>query len=580
MNEVIEICLSYPKLKERLDERPKDREKAIKNLKEIKADLSLDTISGFGTFIEYTFAKVYEGINVQVAPGLELKELIEKNNVILVPNHQSHADYIGLSYALWNKFKIAVHIAGGINLNIFPIGALFRKSGCFFIRRSFNNDILYKLTLESYIYFLLAKGFPIEFFFEGGRSRTGKLNPPRFGLFQMILETHHKIPNARPLVFLPVSIVHEVVPEQRSLTKELRGGKKEKESASQLLKIFKLFTRKLGTIHLTLDHPISVPEIEDLKLATQEIAFRCYRQVAKNMLVTPTSLVALILLDEPKGVITKQDILTKAQSILSYCEHVKVPLSPSLTSKQLEKTVTGALNLLLSNKKIEFIESDKLSESFFSIREDSRVDLLYFKNTILHHFMLPCFIFSTWIYIFTGQIKNEFDLKKFYLTQRKQMKYEFYLPTVKELYRLSLEIISYCLGRKIEELKEVFNLSNQEAYLIAKEVGSFSRSYCYIHEAYYIGALTIRNLGDEEFGMEKFLQRSKEIFIAERKHGKLVKYPESFSIPLIKNSLTYFESIKLVEKIQGKYTLKNESEVDNLIAVYANYLSKLLTFNL
>lgn len=580
MNDVAEICLSYPKLKERLEERPKDREKVFKNLREIQADLSLETVSGFGTFIDFTFAKIYEGINVDVEPGLDIKKLVQENNVILVPNHQSHADYIGLSYALWTKFRIAVHIAGGINLNIFPIGTLFRKSGCFFIRRSFNNDILYKLTLEAYIYYLLVQGHPIEFFFEGGRSRSGKLNPPRFGLFQMILETHSKIPNARPLTFVPVSIIHEVVPEQRSLTKELGGAKKEKESASQLFKVFKLFTRKLGTIHMKLGAPIAAPDVSDLKGATQEIAFSCYRTVAKNMLVTPTSLVALILLDDPKGVMAKDEILSKAQSILSYCEHVGVPLSPSLKGHLIEKSVLGALALLISNKKVEVVDSEKLNEVFYAIKEECRPELLYFKNTILHHFMLPCFIFSTWIYIFTGQIKNEQDLKKFYLTQRKQMKYEFYLPTLRELYQLSVEIISYCLGRKVTELKEVFTLSNQEAYLIAKEVGSFSRSYSYIHEAYYIGALTLRSLQDTEFNHEQFVQEARQIFIFEKDHGKLVKYPESFSIPLIKNSLSYFENMKLVERNGGKFTVKSETEVDNLIDLYGNYLSKLLTFNL
>ena len=100
----------------------------------------------------------------------------KNHNIIFVPNHQSHADYLALNYAFHKDYTdIPVHIAGGINLNIFPIGTMFRKSGCFFIRRSFTNDLNYKNTFEAYLYYLLKQGFPIEFFFEGGRSRTGKL---------------------------------------------------------------------------------------------------------------------------------------------------------------------------------------------------------------------------------------------------------------------------------------------------------------------------------------------------------------------------------------------------------------------
>ena len=92
--------------------------------------------------------------------------------------------------------------------------------------------------------------------------------------------------------------------------------------------------------------------------------------------------------------------------------------------------------------------------------------------------------------------------------------------------------------------------------------------------------MTLRQLEHAEFTADKFLQVSKEVFEAERDHGRLIKYPESYSIPLIKNSLTYFENIKLVEREGGKYLVKSEVEVDNLISVYANYLGKLLTFNI
>jgi len=576
-----ETCLSYEKLAKRVNGRPDQIAKVHKILDEIRSDLTSETINRFGQMIDYTVGKLYDGINFELPKGLDFKKLSEENNIILVPNHQSHADYIGMSYVLWNEYRSTIYIAGGINLNIFPIGPLFRKSGCFFIRRSFNNDILYKLTLESYVYYLLVNKKTIEFFFEGGRSRTGKLLPPRFGFFSMILETYSQIKNPLPLLFIPVSISHEVVPEQKSHVRELDGKKKEKETSKGLLKIFKLMNKKLGTIHIKMNEPIVAnTHYTDLKKATQDLAFECYRSVGKGMMVTPTSLLALIMLDEPNGAMIWESILAKSQHIIKYCEQYNVPVSSSLKGERLEKSMVISLDLQIENGKVKVIKAEKLGKVYYAIKEENRLELLYFKNTILHHFLVPGFIFSSWVYVFTGHIKDENDLKKFYLYQRKQMKYEFYLPTIKELYKLSLLIISDCLGRKVTDLSEVFNLTHLEAYSIAKKVGGFSRSYSHIHEGYYIGLLALKHFSDKPFTLEKFLQASKEIFEMEASHGRLIKYRESYSLPLLKNSMLYFENLKLIEKDHGEIIVVKKEEVGHLIEKYVTYLNELLTFNL
>ena len=123
-----------------------------------------------------------------------MRELMSKGSVVLVPNHQSHADYVEINYKFYKKYNRPLYVAGGDNLNIFPIGKIFRGGGCFFIRRSFQSDIIYKLTMEAYLYALLKQKQPIEFFFEGGRTRSGKLRPPKFGLYSMLLEAHSHLP--------------------------------------------------------------------------------------------------------------------------------------------------------------------------------------------------------------------------------------------------------------------------------------------------------------------------------------------------------------------------------------------------
>ena len=167
LTKIQRIVLSYPPLKKRIDNEQVDKNKALKNLEEIRSDFSKSSIEATSKFLDLALAKIYKSINLESVGDYDYKELTKSNNVVLVPNHQSHADYIALNYALYKKFKIPTYIAGGINLNVFPIGKIFRKSGCFFIRRSFSSDITYKLALEAYLYYLLIEGKPIEFFFEG-----------------------------------------------------------------------------------------------------------------------------------------------------------------------------------------------------------------------------------------------------------------------------------------------------------------------------------------------------------------------------------------------------------------------------
>jgi glycerol-3-phosphate O-acyltransferase len=313
-SDVLDIDASYPKLAARLKERPQERARMEKLVSEINGDYSPAMVKTLATMIENTFLKLYDGIQLDMAKGVDLVALRETHHIVLVPNHQSHADYVALSYIIWKNYELPLYVAGGINLNIFPIGALFRKAGAFYIRRSFNADVLYKLTFEAYIFYLIKKNFLVEFFMEGGRTRTGKLMKPRYGLFQMLLEAHAQIPDSKPFMFIPVAIAHEFIPEAKAHARELSGGKKVAEKPTQLLKLFKLFNKRLGTIHVRLGEGIEVPGyVGEIKRATQELAFECFKAVGRGMPVTPSSLLALVMLDEPSGALTWKQIEEKAQ---------------------------------------------------------------------------------------------------------------------------------------------------------------------------------------------------------------------------------------------------------------------------
>ncbi|MCY4524022.1 MAG: 1-acyl-sn-glycerol-3-phosphate acyltransferase, partial [Halobacteriovoraceae bacterium] len=294
-NKLQETILGYSKLKERIEgksDSTEERKKVFKNVKEIEARVSPTYLKYIKKFFDRVIYHLYDDIIFDDST-VNLKELLKKHLVVLVPNHQSHADYVAINYMFYKRYKVPVYAAGGKNLNLPLLGFLFRRVGCFFIRRSFASDITYKLTLEAYLYHLLKTGKVIEFFFEGGRSRTGKLLAPRFGLYRMLIDAHLELSREtdKRLVFIPVSIAHEYIPETKTLARELESGAKKKESFRHLFSLLGLFSRQLGSIHIKLGEEVEVAPFsadtspDTVKREIEYLAFKCFRKVGENMLV-------------------------------------------------------------------------------------------------------------------------------------------------------------------------------------------------------------------------------------------------------------------------------------------------------
>lgn len=581
MENIYDIILSYDKVREHLIHSPQDKKKILKNLNEIKGDYSEAAVSALESFLDKTFVKLYDGVNLVVPSDFHLAECLKEYHVILCPNHQSHADYIAIQYALYKKYKLPVYIAAGINLNIFPIGKIFQKCGAFFMRRKFDDE-LYKITFQAYIYYLLKTDKVVEFFFEGGRTRTGKLLSPRYGLFNMILDAHSRFgEDKKPLMFIPVSIAHEHIPEEGAHAKELSGAKKEKEKSTQLLKLFSLFNKKLGTVHIKFGRGIVVDEVGDLKTRTQDLAFECFRRVGFGMPITPSALLSLILLDEPSGALTWKQIEEHAVDVVEYCQHMGIELTESLKREQVLSSVKIAMDMFINNNKVSLVRREKLNQVYYAVKDSARVNLLYHKNMILHHFFVPAVINAVWFNIFSGDIKTPHQLRTFLFMKRKELKYEFYLPRTAELMEEGIKIVSYYIGRDVSSIEEILDLNIDELYKVAYRVRRFSTVLSYIYEAYYISAVTVKFLSEEKFSEEKFLQVGQELFDMEMEHGRIVRYSEAFTIPKMKATLDYFVFLKIIEKTpKGFFMVSDAIKLSYLIEKFAKDISDQVALNL
>ncbi|MDB9786767.1 1-acyl-sn-glycerol-3-phosphate acyltransferase [Bacteriovoracaceae bacterium] len=569
----------YSKLAERIKEYPKEEEKAKHLLKEIAADLRPKTLENFRNLLDYTMMRLYDGIDFDLPAGMDLGKFISENNVIFVPNHQSHVDYLMFSYILHKNHNIGIYIAGGLNLNVFPIGTLFRRSGCFFIRRSFQRNILYKLTLEAYISYLLKMGFPIEFFFEGGRSRTGALQAPKYGLFQILIETHASMPeeNKKPLVFLPVSIVHEVVPEQRTLIRESEGSKKKKESFSQLLQLYKVFQRNFGTIHVKINDPVWFKGTgSSLKESTRSYAMECHKAVSNGMKVTPSSVLAMVLLDEPSGSLTWGTLIKKCTAIINFCRRFNISISKSLTGEAFLDSMQSAIVLLLDAKKIRKIENVRLNQTFYVIDEGARIDVQYSKNAISHHFLPAFFINSALINIENGNITSNDELKTHLNSLISHLEREFFLPRAADLLVRANQILADCVGRKLSSFSNFSSFTKEDREKVRECVSPFSNTFRYVYESYYLMTMALRYIKAEKYSQDKILKIAKGIFELERSHGRIVKYAESYTLPAMKNALEYFRQTNVLLYESGFFLVNDPLYVKKLTAIYARELTETL----
>jgi glycerol-3-phosphate O-acyltransferase len=596
---LIDYILNQEKIKNKIQNKEQDKKRVLEIIEEMRTEVSISGLNTIRIFLDKTLMKLYSGINFDVPKDMDLPDLVKKNNVIFVLNHQSHADYLVFNYIFFVKYGMGSLVAGGLNLNIFPIGTIFKKAGCFFIRRSFQHDILYKLTLEAYLGYLLSHfENPIEFFFEGGRSRTGRLLPPKFGLFQMLIDTHAQLlrkpsfensndnnngPHNKPLLFVPVTIAHELIPEQKSLAQEVAGKKKKRENFFQLLKLYQFLSKNFGTVHLKMGSPIEAkfnPATDDIKQVTQNLAFECFRRIGQGMVVTPSSLISLILLDASTGGLSWEDISKQASSILNFCHQFEIPLAPSLENNNWEESLKKMIIQFIDNLWVREIHNSKLKQTFYVASTEHRVEIIYFKNMILHHFLVPFFMSSALSPILTGQIKNAHELKVYLFSRRKELKYEFYLPTMKEMFVLGFKIVNFSTGKKVESFEECFQLSFEQLTKLLKMVLPFGNAFRSIYEGYYIAALTLKNIKEQSFGRDEFQKYAKEIFDMELSHGRFIRSPESYSTSMMNSSLTYFHNQKLVSRIEGRFHVEDMNKVDVVFHHYAKTLTDLMTASL
>ncbi|MEM6639255.1 MAG: glycerol-3-phosphate 1-O-acyltransferase PlsB [Pseudomonadota bacterium] len=326
------------------------RSKARKYAKEIAADYSYPVIRFMDIFLGWLWNKLYRG--VEFSHFDRLQSVSDGNTVIYVPCHRSHMDYLLLSYLLYERGLVPPHIAAGVNLNLPVVGSILRRSGAFFIRRSFRGNRLYARVFDAYLRRNIARGVSIEYFVEGTRSRTGRLLTHKGGLLSMTVHSYLQ-DQQRPVVFVPIYIGYDKLAEGRSYLSELGGKPKRSESLGGVLRAARILRNDFGHVHVNIGEPIHLHEALDaqapewrertytpddkpefLKPLVDTLGQQILRRVNRAAAVTPVNLLALALLSTPKQAMIETDLVRQIDLYLSLLR--TVPYSDLVTLPNLD----------------------------------------------------------------------------------------------------------------------------------------------------------------------------------------------------------------------------------------------------
>jgi len=332
------------------------RWRAMSMLRELEAEVDPNAIRALDALIDQTVARMYSGFEVD-EPGLErVRQAAKDGTLVLLPSHKSHVDYIILSRIFHRANMPIPLVAAGDNLAFFPLGPVLRRAGAFFIRRSFKGDRLYGAVVDAYMRRLLKDGWPLEFFLEGGRSRTGKLLPPKLGLLSIVVdavlgaESEGRAAGqsgARKVYFVPISIGYERLVEERSYVHELSGGEKKKEDVGGLFRAATSALGRYGRLNvqfgdlLTIDgvlgelgesrRPLTPPRRRAL---VSRLAYRAMNEINRVTAVTPSALVATALLTHAKRGLPHADLVQACERLARILGGEGARFTPSLLAAE------------------------------------------------------------------------------------------------------------------------------------------------------------------------------------------------------------------------------------------------------
>lgn len=410
--QVIDALLRRPSVRAAIEEESRKKKishkkaqnRAKKYMWEIISNQKYSFIRAADVFLTWLWNRLFNGVkivNSQVLRGID-----PAHEVVYMPSHRSHMDYLLLAYVLYYEGMVPPHTAAGVNLNFWPVGALLRMGGAFYLRRTFSGNRLYATVFAEYVHYLVGKGHPIKFYLEGGRSRTGRLLAGKTGLLSMIVQSYLER-KEKPVVFVPIYVGYDKVMEVKSYHSELRGAKKKNESMSQLIKARSALKSRFGKAYIGFGNPIYLKDLLNefhpqwhlerydpenkpkwLGPAVSKIAETTLTRINQSAIVSSMGLFALTILSVPAKALPEEELLEmmeQLRSILIQCRYTDDLSIVEASSREILTEVSEVFGI----KRFKHPSGDVIY-----LESSEIVELGYYKNNILHLLAVPALIAS------------------------------------------------------------------------------------------------------------------------------------------------------------------------------------------
>lgn len=504
------------------------------------ADTRYPLLRFFNTVTSLLWHRIYHGQTIIGAQ--RVRDLVKSGHeIIYIPCHRSHMDYILLSFVIFHEGLPIPQVASGDNLNFFPVGPLIRRCGSYFIKRKMKGDKFYTAMFREYLSILFEKGYATEFFIEGGRSRTGRTLPPKTGMVSMTVQAQLR-GIERPIAFVPTYLGYEHVMEIGSYMRELDGAHKEKENAWQLFGIFKRF-RYYGRGYVTFGDPVIVPRFLSAKVPnwredidpsgrnkpawlydtvnamSREIITKLNDSASANGI----NLCALAIINDDDHTISMR-VLRRCISLFVKVLTCDKNRLKSIPNTNVDELIQQALEL---NKFQSYQVGDM---TFLRPSRGQTLQLTYFNNNILHLFALPALIAI--ILIRNGHIKRE----------------EVNVHTRSIFYFLRHELYSPVPESELDSLIEKYiDLYLQEGYITSHdnilyisgdgyaEFSILSRTIRSHLIRYLIGVVALKQTADNTIKVDSLIKRC--LILAKKLSPEITNNSPEFADPIMFNIL-------------------------------------------
>ena len=521
---------------------------------EIAADYRIGMIKTLAGILTWIINTMFDGFIVNQEGLDRLKTMSQKGPLVLLPCHKSHIDYLMLSYIMYHNNMPCPHIVAGKNLSFWPMGTIFRRSGAFFMRRTFKGQPLYAAVFAAYVSKLLQEGFNIEVFIEGGRSRTGKLLSPKTGLLSIMLESYQQ-GACEDLILAPIYIGYDKVPEEKAYLHELEGGKKEPESLKQVIQAHKVLKKRFGKIYIEFHDPISLSGLlretgldlegmsrEEIGALCRNIGHRTIHAINRVTVITPHAIAAAALLNHSSQAFTLPMLQETADTYLHHLHFHATKLADTLTVDPA-RAIEQAFYTYLQRKFVAPLDKKSAAaedQRRFRVQDEKRPSLEYYKNNCVACFVPAAFtalsIFERDAFQFSAT-----DLHASYHFLQDFFKYEFSydLENPPEWYvRKNVKaFINDAILIPHPNLPDTYNITSA-GFRKLKLFSVFLRSY---FESYLI---TLNQLARQKPGEMNLKEQLKKIAAHGTRLAKSgeIECNEALSRVNFRNALTFFNS--------------------------------------